>query len=212
MKRFHNPLACSSLALVWLAASPGLRPAQAQGSLPAPIEIGPNYRVWSLAAPDAAGQLGGTPIVQLETGMNYFDQQSQQYLPSQAVFESGADGQSFVAERVQHRLRLNSQLNIVGAVSLRMDDGLALGSTPVAIGLYDPSSGASALIAAPTNSTAVQVSSNQVLYPDVFGCGSSGVACSILYTVENGTVGMPSGRFSVQPGLGIQTRRAGCRR
>jgi len=58
---------------------------------------------------------------------------------------------------VQHRLPLNSQLNIVGAVSLRMDDGLALDSTPVAIGLYDPSSGASAIIAALTNSTAVQV-------------------------------------------------------
>jgi hypothetical protein len=68
-----------------------------------------------------------------------------------------------------------------------MDDGLALDSTPVAIGLYDPSSGASAIIAALTNSTAVPVSGNQVLYPDAFGCGSSGVACSILYTVENGT-------------------------
>ena len=184
MKRLDSLLACSSLTFLCLATPPGLRPAQAQALEGPPDDIGYNYRAWNLPASDTAGC---GPVVQLETGMNYFDSQSQQFLPSRAVFGPGSDGQCLVAERVQHRVRLSSQLNIVGAVSLRMDDGLALDSTPVAVALYDPFSGAFAIVAVLTNSTAVQVSDNQVLYPDVFAGSASGVCCSILYTIEKGT-------------------------
>lgn len=176
------------LALACLAVAPGPCLAQALTSLVQPDVVGPNCRIWSFGAAGPGQRTGAAPIAALETGMNYYDSPSQQWLPSEPVFEPGAGGQGFVAQRVQHRLRLNSQLNTVGAVSLRMD-GLALDSTPIGLALYDPFSGNMAIIATLTNSTALQVSSNQVVYPDVFGGDASGVYCNFAYIVGKGTLG-----------------------
>ncbi|MGA2866767.1 MAG: hypothetical protein ABSF95_20020 [Verrucomicrobiota bacterium] len=177
MKTIRNLLIRSPLVFICLAVSASLWAAQAADYSVA--ERGPHTCTW--AAPGSGA--GGPQTVQIETGLNYWD--GRRWLPSEAVFEPTPAGDGFVAERLQHKVRLNAELNVVGAVSIRMDDGLALDSTPVAIGLYDPASGAFGVIAALTNCAGALLGPNQVVYADAFK--GSGVCASIVYSIERGT-------------------------
>ena len=187
MKRLHNLLAFSSLALVCLAASPGLRPAQGQGFQRPPDDIGPNHRTWHFAAPDAAGSAGGGPLVELATGMNYFDPQLGAWVPSAPEFVPGADGNSFVADRVQQHVRLNANLNMVSAVTLTLADGIVVQATPVGIGLYSPETGQFSLIGSLTNCTGVPVegTTNLVVYANPFS--GPGLCCSLYFSIDQGS-------------------------
>jgi len=113
--------------------------------------------------------------------MNYWD--GQQWSPSDASFDLTDD--AFVANRVQHRTRLNADLNVIGAVTTTLVDGTTLRSTPVAIALYDPNDGRFAVVSTITNSIGVLVASNQVVYPDAFSGG--GVCANVVYTLQAGS-------------------------
>lgn len=128
----------------------------------------------------AATRNTGPQVIELATGMNYWD--GSQWLPSDATFELTDD--AFVANRVQHRTRLNADLNVIGAVTTTLQDGTTLRSTPIAIALYDPNDGRFAVISTLTNCTGILVESNQVLYPDAF---SGGVCASVIYTLQKGS-------------------------
>jgi hypothetical protein len=156
-----------------------------------PDELGPNYKVWHLGPrggasqfqppverEDASPRAGG--VVQLDTGMNYWD--GQQWVPSDPSFDLTTN--AFVATRVQHKVRLSAQLNRIGAVTVNTRDGQTLNSTPVGVALFDPVSGRFEVIASITNSIGVLVSSNQVLYPDAFG---GGVCADVVYTLKKGS-------------------------
>lgn len=161
-------------------------------------DIGPNHRGWTRmdegVAPAAVNQSRassnpgkaaatrntGPQVIELATGMNYWD--GNQWSPSDATFELTDD--AFVANRVQHRTRLNADLNVIGAVTTTLQDGTTLRSTPIAIALYDPDDGRFAVISTLTNSTGILVESNQVLYPDAF---SGGVCASVIYTLQKGS-------------------------
>jgi hypothetical protein len=112
--------------------------------------------------------------------MNYWD--GQKWSPSEATFELAAD--AFVANKVQHRTRLNAELNVVGAVTTTLKDGTTLKSTPVAIALYDPNDGRFAVVSSVTNSTGILLQSNKVVYPQAF---QGGVCASAVYTLEKGS-------------------------
>lgn len=112
--------------------------------------------------------------------MNYWD--GQQWSPSVAEFELTDD--AFVANHVQHRKRLNAELNVIGAITTTLRDGTALRSTPVAIALYDPNDGRFAVVSTITNSVGVLVGSNRVVYPDAF---SGGVCADVVYTIQKGS-------------------------
>ena len=161
-------------------------------------EVGPDSKTWEISADsdsEAQPQLGialkqvnvksksslsgKRHILELETGMNYWD--GSQWSPSDPSFEI-ADGW-FVADKVQHKVRLSGNINVSSAVQLTTPDGIVLESTPLAIGLYDPVSGDSAVIAHITNSTGVLVSSNQVVYQNAFDT----VPADVFYTLEKGS-------------------------
>ena len=126
--------------------------------------------------PDPARQANGTApataetarqgrVVELGTGMNVWS--GTEWIPSDPSFDLTDD--AFVAPRIQHRVRLAANLNTINAVTVLAPDGTPGGgtplrSTPVALGLYDATSGKSAIIAAIQDCEGVLVSSNQVLY------------------------------------------------
>jgi hypothetical protein len=184
--------------LAWLAAQktnahsasiagPAPRPANQRAVL---VEIGPNHRGLKAESDTSAGavsnrltlarQIGKSPVVAIETGMNYWD--GQQWSPSEARFDLTED--AFVANRIQHRTRLNADLNAIGAVTTTLVDGTTLRSTPVAIGLYDPNNGRFAVIATVTNSVGMLVATNQVVYPNAF---SGSVCANVVYTLNKGS-------------------------
>jgi hypothetical protein len=119
-------------------------------------------------------------VIEIETGMNYWD--GQQWSPSEASFELTED--AFVADRVQHRTRLNADLNVMSAVTTTLVDGTTLRSTPVAIGLYDPNNGRFAVLATVTNSGGILVATNQVVYSNAF---SGNVCANVVYTLHKGS-------------------------
>jgi len=151
--------------------------------------IGPDRKVWakdsSTRAPmqesrvDSNEPVPDGSIVELETGMNYWD--GARWVPSDPTFDLTED--SFVAQRLQYKLRLFAELNTPGAVTLTTPDNLVLKSTPVAIGLYDAQSGKSVIISAITNTGGVLVNSNVVVFENAF----TGVAADVVYTINKGS-------------------------
>ena len=103
---------------VWLAVTLGLypfcldaqdSPANADDSNPAEgvrravvVETGPDQRVWRVEDAQSSGQ-----IVEIGTGMNFWDGQS--WTPSDPSFE--VEGDAFVANRLQYKVRLRANLN-----------------------------------------------------------------------------------------------------
>jgi hypothetical protein len=152
-------------------------------------ELGPNHRSWR-AEPDSTAaptnQFARTrasekaSVVEIGSGMNYWD--GQQWSPSVAEFELAED--AFVANQVQHRKRLNADLNVIGAVTTTLKDGTILRSTPVAIALYDPNDGRFVVVSTITNSVGVLVESNRAVYPEAF---SGGVCADVAYTIQKGS-------------------------
>src|SRR5437899_6075063 len=87
------------------------------------VELGPNYRICADTnlnlEPGQLSPLGGTQApkpqprhnrVELATGMNFFNAASGKFEPSMPQFSPSADGTAFVADRVQHRLRVNGEI------------------------------------------------------------------------------------------------------
>src|SRR5438105_15787958 len=108
----------------------------AQTAEPTVIEIGPNQRVWSNPSGDRRA------IVELGTGMNYWD--GQKWTPSDPSFD--VTDNAFVASRLQTKVSLAANLNQIAAVTVVTPDGITLKSTPVGIGLYDPVTGKAAIV------------------------------------------------------------------
>lgn len=155
-----------------------------------PDTLGPNHRGWTV--PDSQGT--AKHFVELATGMNYWNPLARAWQPSAAFFQPTRDGSAFVANQVQHKVRLNDDLYISGAVNVTLPDGLTISSSPVAIVLFDAASGQSAIVATLTNSLGTQVSSNQVVYPDAF----VGACADVSYSIDRGAFSQDivfTGRF-----------------
>jgi hypothetical protein len=121
----------------------------------------------------------GRPVVEIGTGMNYWD--GQQWSPSEAVFDLAAD--AFLAGRMNYQVRLEANLNSVGSVVVVTPDGTELRSTPVGIGLFDPVTGESLVIAALADCVGVQTADNTVVYENAF----AGVCANLVYHIDKAT-------------------------
>ena len=153
---FHG--AAFTLFLSGWAPFPGAaQPASAGGAAMSVVSLDADSRTWQ--GPP------GQQVIEIATGMNYFDKSSQQWLRSDPSFVPSPDGSSFVAAKLPNQVTLSADLNTVAAVTDVTPDGLTLQSTPVAIGLYDAASGKSMIIASLTNSQGVLVDARHVLYP-----------------------------------------------
>ena len=149
-----------------------------------PNELGPNYKLWDSTEPSVGNNHHGSGrghgrVISLASGMHYWSGES--WLESDPEFAQTTNG--FVAEKVQDQVFLLPDLNSVDAVNVMTLNGDVLRSTPVGISLYDPVSGNAQVIAVITNSTGVQIATNQILYPD---CFSGGACADIVFTLEKG--------------------------
>jgi hypothetical protein len=137
------------------------------------VQIGPNSRVWQNPA--------GQSVTEIGTGMNFWD--GQKWAPSDPSFVASPDGKSFVAAQIQHPTRLAVDLRCEGAVTVTTPENLTLRSTPLAIGLYDPESGRSVIVATLTNTTGVLADAQDVVYDRAFVGG--GFAASVVYSLPD---------------------------
>jgi hypothetical protein len=137
-----NQLRSRSIARTGTASA---RPAAPQGAWTLQ-GVRADHKTWTLTPTNAQQSWrsssgvnrGGRRVVEIATGMNYFD--GQNWIPSDPPFEVGAD--AFIAQRMQHKVSLNANtLNAIGVVTVTTPDGIVLRSTPVGIGLYDAASG-----------------------------------------------------------------------
>jgi hypothetical protein len=158
------------------------------------VEVGPNSRTWTVLDPSPSANTPPKHFVEVASGMNYWNPASKSWQPSAAFFQPTPDGSALVANQVQHRVRLNDDLYVAGAVNVTLPDGLTISSSPVAIVLFDAASGQSAIVATLTNTPATQVSSNQVVYPDAF----VGACADVSYSIDRGAFSQDivfTGRF-----------------
>jgi hypothetical protein len=137
------------------------------------VQTGPDSQVWKSST--------GQSVTTLATGMNYWD--GQQWNSSDPSFVISADGTSFVASKVEDPTTLAANLNSQGAVSVSTPDGVALSSTPTAIGLYDAASGQSVIIATLTNSIGVLADPQHVVYANSI-VGDS-LSASVVYSMPD---------------------------
>lgn len=138
---------------------------------------GPHHRVSE--APDARPGAPPHRIVELATGMHYWDDQEKTWKPSEPVFSTTAEG--FLATRVQHAARIAPDLNVRGAVALKTPGGILLQSTPLCIALFDTASGAFQVIGTITNSQGILLTNrDQVWFPSSF----AGVCADLVYTIS----------------------------
>lgn len=115
-------------------------------------------------------------IVELADGLNYPDQTGNWHA-TRAVFEETTE--AFVARFGPHKAILAREMG-EEALDLEMPDGVRLVGAPLCLGYFDPVNGKSVILAIAQPSTAQQISSNQVLFPDVF----SSPRASVRYTYE----------------------------
>jgi len=187
------------LSALFLASSLAAQDAAPNNAAPAtavsvtqerpPDEIGPNSRTWFVKSPSSApadAQADGAAekparsrVEEIATGMNFWT--GQKWAPSDPSFEVAAD--SFVATRLQYLATINFNLNTVSAVTIVTRDGVTIRSTPVAIALFDSTSGASIIIGSITNCSGVLVSSNKILFENAF----HGISADLIYTIDRAT-------------------------
>jgi hypothetical protein len=117
--------------------------------------------------------------------MNWWDSDTEQWVPSDPSFAVSADGTAFVADKIQDPTKLAANLNCMGAVTVTTPapNNVTLRSTPLAIGLYDAASGKSVIVAALTNTTGVLVDPQHVVYQNAFVGG--GFAASVVYSLPD---------------------------
>jgi hypothetical protein len=147
-------------------------------------ELGPNHRVWH-APPDPLTGQSHAPVVELRSGMNYWDEDQAAWLPAEPSFVDSGD--AFVADRIQHKTRLEKDINVQGAVSFMTPSGSIIRATPIAIALYNRVNGQFAVIGTLTNSTGsiVGPAGDTVLYEDAF---AGEVCASLAYRVSHGSL------------------------
>ena len=137
------------------------------------VQAGPHSRIWQNSS--------GQSVTEIATGMNYNN--GGQWIPSNPSFVISPDGTAFEASHIQDPTKIAANLNGAGAVTVTTPDNVTLSSTPLAIGLYDPVSGLSAMVATLTNSTGILVDPQDVVYNRALVGG--GFAASVVYSLPD---------------------------
>jgi hypothetical protein len=132
------------------------------------IDVGPNHRLIEAVTSDPAGQPLTNRIVQMASGMNWLNPDTDTYEPAQSEFELTAEGFAVIT-RAQTRLIASPNLNHPeGALDLLAADGRRLRWTVVGISLFDAASGEQVQVGAVRDSVARWVGPNELIWPDCF--------------------------------------------
>ncbi len=126
------------------------------------IEAGPHHRVMQVVREevDLPGEV--KPVThrwqELATGLNRWDDATQSYVPAEVQWEQ-LDTGHVIARKTAHQLILSPQLGAEGAVELWGPDNLHLRSSVLGIGVIDPATGQSYLLAQPKEEAPIVLSS-----------------------------------------------------
>lgn len=115
-------------------------------------------------------------FVELGTGLNFFDETTQQWQPSREEWQAYPG--AIVAQAGQHKVILGHNLNLGGSVDVLAADGVRLISNPVGLGFYDPVDGRHALLAEIKDCAPEWgATTNEIIFRDCF----DGIRGSIRY-------------------------------
>jgi hypothetical protein len=120
-------------------------------------------------------------VTRIASGLNYWNGTA--WSVSNPSFQMSDDSQFVFANEVQTKVRLSADLATSNSVTITTPDGIVLGTAPVAIGLYNPVTGDSLIIASVTNSIGTLADSNVVVYENAF----NGISGNIVYTLQRGS-------------------------
>jgi hypothetical protein len=149
------------------------------------ISRGANHRVWEYFTLEADAQ--GAPVssrhtfTELQTGLNYLDIDSGEWLPS--VEEIELHPQGGVAQHGQLKVIFARNLNVAGAIDMLTPNGQRLRSTPSCLVYYDAATQRSVRFADLQDSEGELLAPNRVLYRDAFKDVITGTAlASVRFT------------------------------
>lgn len=142
------------------------------------VERGPHHRVWQREGvrvlPNGRAITNRSSVVELETGMHRL--QDGQWVESKEeieLFQNGA-----IARHGPIQIIFEPNINTRGAIDLLTADNQRLRSHVIGLGLFDPSTGNSELIAEVKDSIGELQPPNEIFYRDAF----NGVAADLRYT------------------------------
>ena len=129
----------------------------------------------------AAATGTNNPIVILEMGMNYRDDQGV-LRPSDPVIEATPDGA--IAKQTGVKVRFSGDINVEGAIDILTPDKVRLRSTPLGLAYYDPVSGESVMIAEVRSARGKIVARNKLVYENFL----DDIAADAVYEVSKAGV------------------------
>ncbi len=106
-------------------------------------------------------------FVTLGSGLNFFDEQSQQFKPTVEKFELTPDGFA-IAQYGPHKLIVENNINSATALDILCLDGVRLKLGPVGVAWFDPLQQTNYLLATIGNSSPELTSDNTLLFRDCF--------------------------------------------
>jgi hypothetical protein len=130
----------------------------------------------------------GRKILATCTGGSYWTGTG--WAQSDPTFEVTAQRDAFVADRVNHRARISTDLNATNAITITMPNGTVIASTPVAIGLLSAKDGRSVIIASITDNTnafGALTAPNEITFRDAFLTADGNLRASVVLRIEAGT-------------------------
>ena len=115
--------------------------------------------------------------VQIEDGLNYWEEEFQEWRPAQAVIEviNGVGVARYGQQRVIFAPNVN---DAEGAITLSTVEGVTLRCSVLALAYYDAASGRDVVLAVVKDTAGEVLAPNRILYRDAF----DGLAADVLYT------------------------------
>src|SRR5580765_8584106 len=103
----------------------------------------------------------------LGSGMNFFDEQTQQFRPTIEKFELTPEGYA-IAQYGPHKLIVEKNINSATALDILCLDGVRLKLGPVAVAWFDPLQQTNYVLATIGNASAELTSDNTLIFRDCF--------------------------------------------
>jgi hypothetical protein len=149
------------------------------------LESGPHHVIWRAVenrTVDGQQTVITNSYVQIESGLNYWDEASQSWQPSSDEIELINGGA--VASKLQHKIIFSPNfIDEVGTIDFYTPDAKRIRSRVIGLAYTEADTGRSVFIAEVQDSIGVLVGKNQVLYENAF----DNVNADVRYTVTKGS-------------------------
>lgn len=181
--RRHNVIQCLILAWYTLGLATAQRPSDPPEPRPTSVALtraeltrerfgldpeGPNHRIQDVldVSTNAAGMVVTitNQVAVLADGLNYWNGVG--WVEAEPVFELRAGYAT--ATKVRHQVNIGGNLNVEGALALRMPDNQPFRATVHGLAYHDLATGKSVLLSPIQDAQAYLIAANQILYKNAF--------------------------------------------